>query len=153
MVNNNVIHMVDVGADPGVLVNNTTYPISISDRTDSDVAISLDKFDTENTRVTRDELYAISYDKMGSVIESHKLVLEDKTADKAAHSLAPSANTADTPIILTSGLTNGETYARYRLDPDNIIEAKRRLDDLDHVGAHIDAEDLQPARGKDGGRG
>jgi hypothetical protein len=130
MVNNNVIHMVDVGADPAVLVNNTTYPIAMSQRDDSDVAISLDKFDTENTLVTRDELYALSYDKIGSVIESHKLVLEDKTADKAAHSLAPSANTSDTPLIMTTGLSNGETYARKRLDPENIIAAKRALDDL-----------------------
>ncbi|MCX6277672.1 MAG: hypothetical protein NT004_06225 [Bacteroidetes bacterium] len=130
MVNNNVIHMVDVGADPEVLINNTTYPIAISGREDEDVTISLDKFDTENTRVTRDELYALAYDKMGSVIEAHKLSLEDKTADKAAHALAPLVGTGNSPIILTTGASNGETYARHALSPDDLIMAKRKLDDL-----------------------
>lgn len=130
LVNNNAIHMVDIGADPDVLVNNTTYPIAISSRDDEDISIGLDKFDTENTKVTRDELYAISYDKMGSVLESHRLVLEDKTADKSAHSLAPSVHTSDTPIIMTTGSSDAGTYARKRLKVDNIISAKRFLDDL-----------------------
>jgi hypothetical protein len=122
--------MVDVGADPEVLINNTTYPIPISARDDEDVTISLDKFDTENTKVTRDELYALSYEKMGSVIENHRLVMEDKTADKAAHALAPNVDTDGTPVILTTGSSNGFSIARKMLDPDNLITAKRRLDDL-----------------------
>ncbi len=130
LVNNNVIHLVDVGADPEVLINNTTYPIAVVSREDEDVAISLDKFDTKNTAITDDELYAISYDKMANVITQHKEVLEEKTADKAAHALAPSVDSAETPIILTSGTSNGETYARKRLIPQDIIRLKKKLDDL-----------------------
>lgn len=130
LVNNNSIHMVDVGADPEVLINNTTYPIPIVSREDEDVAIGLDKFDTENTRVTRDELYALSYDKMGSVIEGHKLVLEDKTADKSAHSLAPNIHSTETPLIMTGGSSDAGTYARKRIRPQDVIAAKRALDDL-----------------------
>jgi len=130
LVNNNAVHMVDVGADPEVLINNTTYPIPIVSREDEDVAVGLDKFDTENTRVTRDELYALSYDKMGSVIEGHRLVLEDKTADKSAHSLAPNVSTSDTPIIMTAGASDAGTYARKRLQVAELITAKRYCDDL-----------------------
>jgi hypothetical protein len=130
LVNNNVIHLVDVGADPDVLINNTTYPIAVVSREDEDVAISLDKFDTENTSVTDDELYAISYDKMSSVITQHKEVLEEKTADKAAHALAPSVSTDDTPIVLSTGASNGETAARKRLTPKDIIRLKKKMDDL-----------------------
>ncbi|NPV35084.1 MAG: hypothetical protein HPY80_00290 [Bacteroidales bacterium] len=130
LVNNNVIHLVDIGADPEVLINNTTYPIAVVSREDEDVAISLDKFDTKNTIITDDELYAISYDKMANVITQHKEVLEEKTSDKAAHALAPSVNSAETPIILTSGTSNGETYARKRLIPQDIIRLKKKLDDL-----------------------
>lgn len=130
LVNNNAVHMVDVGADPDVLINNTTYPIAITSRTDEDVAVGLDKFDTENTKVTRDELYAISYDKMSSVIESHRLVLEDKTADKSAHSLAPLVHGVNTPIVMTTGSSNSETYARKRATMNDIITLKRNLDDL-----------------------
>lgn len=131
LVNNNAIHMVDVGVDPNVLINNTTYPIPVASRTDADVSISLDKFETENTSVTADELYAISYDKINSVIEDHKEALSEKEVRKAAHSLAPQTNTANTPIILTSGVSDGGTYQRKRLSPNDLIDAKKALDDLE----------------------
>lgn len=128
--NNNVIHLADIGADPAVLVNNTTYPISVSQRTDGDVTISLDKFDTENTAVTRDELHGLPYDKGASVIEQHKEVLVEKTADKAAHSLCPLVATANsTALIMTDGASNGATNPRKRMQPSQIIAAKKFMDD------------------------
>ena len=41
---NDVIHMIDVGGDPDVLVNNKTYPLTIQEITDNDAVFSLDKF-------------------------------------------------------------------------------------------------------------
>ena len=61
IVNNDVIHLVEVGVDPDVLINNTTYPIPLQALEDKDIAISLDKFQTKVTPVTDDELNAISY--------------------------------------------------------------------------------------------
>jgi hypothetical protein len=129
-VNNNTIHLVDIGADPDVLVNNTTYPIAGAQRTDVDLAIALDKFDTENTIITDDELYALPYDKSGSVIEQHREVLEEKTAEKSIHSLCPLEDTASTPIIMTSGDATGYSNNRKRLTVNDIIKAKRELDNL-----------------------
>ena len=37
LVNNDVIHLVDVGVDPDVLVNNTTYPIDLQALDDADL--------------------------------------------------------------------------------------------------------------------
>ena len=48
----NIIHLVDVGVDPDVLINNTTYPIPIKAIDDADIPISLDKFQTEATPIT-----------------------------------------------------------------------------------------------------
>ena len=53
---NQVIHLVDIGADPEVLINNTTYPIGYSELEDGDIAFNLDKFTTVATKVTDDEL-------------------------------------------------------------------------------------------------
>ena len=39
-VNNNVIHFTEIGGDPDVLVNNTTYPLNIQELSDTDNAIS-----------------------------------------------------------------------------------------------------------------
>lgn len=77
VVDNDVIHLVEVGVDPEVLVNNTTYPIPLQALSDKDIAIQLDKFQTKVTPITDDELYAISYDKMSRVKESHGNAIND----------------------------------------------------------------------------
>lgn len=99
---NDVIHFVNIGGDPTVLINNTTYPIGVENLADADKAISLDKYQTKATRITDDELYAISYDKMGSVIERHKEAMEEKKYARALSALAPAGDTADTPVLVTA---------------------------------------------------
>jgi len=128
IVNNDVIHLVEVGIDPDVLVNNTTYPIPLQALDDKDIAISLDKFQTQVTPITDDELYAISYDKMSRVKESHANALNDSKFQKAAHALAPQKNTAKTPVIATTGEDDGT--GRKRLTREDIIALKAKFDKL-----------------------
>jgi len=66
---------------PTVLINNAVYPIATSGRQDEHVTVSLNKYDTENREVTRDELYAIAYDKEGDVNLELKEELEEQTTD------------------------------------------------------------------------
>ena len=102
---NQVIHLVDIGADPEVLINNTTYPIGYSELEDGDIAFNLDKFTTVATKVTDDELYAITYDKIAVVNKKHKNAILAKKFAKATHALAPQSHTAATPVLGTSGAT------------------------------------------------
>ena len=69
-VDHNRLHIASAGIDPKVLVNNTTYPISVIGRDDEDNEIRLDKFETENTIVRRPEALEYSYDKLESVRRS-----------------------------------------------------------------------------------
>ena len=126
---NDVIHLVDVGVDPDVLVNNTTYPIPLQALEDKDIAVKLDKFQTKVTPITDDELYAISYDKMARVKESHSNALNDAKFTKAAHALCAKNNTAKTPILTTTGERDAET-GRLRLTPNDLVEMKRALDKM-----------------------
>lgn len=126
---NDVIHLVDVGVDPDVLVNNTTYPIPLQALDDKDIAIKLDKFQTKVTPITDDELYAISYDKMARVKESHGNALSDAKFTKAAHALCAQKNTAKTPVLKTTGERDAET-GRLRLTPNDLVEMKRALDKM-----------------------
>lgn len=126
---NDVIHLVDVGVDPDVLVNNTTYPIPLQALDDKDIAIKLDKFQTKVTPVTDDELYAISYDKMARVKESHGNALSDAKFTKAAHALCAQKNTAKTPVLKTTGERDAET-GRLRLTPDDLVAMKAALDKM-----------------------
>lgn len=133
LVNNDIIHLVDVGVDPEVLINNTTYPIPLQALEDSDIAIELDKFQTKVTPITDDELYAISYDKMSRVKESHSNAINDAKFAKAAHALCPSANTKKTPVLVTTGERDAAT-GRLRLTPGDLVRMKAELDAL-HVPA------------------
>ncbi|MDH1883959.1 MULTISPECIES: hypothetical protein [Empedobacter] len=102
---NEVIHLVDIGADPEVLINNTAYPIGYSELEDGDIAFNLDKYQTVATKVTDDELYAITYDKIAKVNEKHRLAILTKKFGKAIHAIAPKSKSIDTPVIGTSGAT------------------------------------------------
>ncbi len=129
IVNNDTIHLVAVGVDPDVLINNTTYPIPLQALDDADVAIKLDKFQTKRTPVTDDELYAISYDKMARVKESHGNAINDSKFAKAAHSLCAKQDTATTPVLKTTGEADPVT-GRLRLTFNDLVELKRALDNL-----------------------
>ncbi len=98
-----VIHLVNMGVLPAVLINNTTYPIPVTAQTESDVPVTLDKYQTEVTPITDDELYALSYNKMDKVRSRHGLAIQIKKTQKAIHALAPASNTTAMPVLLTTG--------------------------------------------------
>ena len=124
-VQNDVIHLVDIGADPEVLVNNTTYPLEIENLEDGDIAVSLDKYQTKPTRVTDDELHALTFDKMASVVERHKEAFSETKFSRAIHSIAPAKHTAKTPVILTSGEATDD---HKRMTRSDIIALKKAFD-------------------------
>lgn len=125
---NDIIHLIDVGGDPDVLINNTTYPIPIQDLEDGDVAISLDKYQTKATRVTDDELYACSYDKMASHKERHGEAILVNKFKKAIHALAPQKDSALTPVVLTTGANDN---GRRRITTKDIIALKDKFDKME----------------------
>jgi hypothetical protein len=120
-----VIHFVEIGGDPTVLVNNITYPLGIEKLEDADRAVSLDKFQTLPTRVADDELHSLSYDKKASVVERHKDVLKEKIYSRAIHAIAPTSNAAATPVITTTGAA---TDGRKAMTLKDIVRLKRTFD-------------------------
>ncbi|AND63648.1 hypothetical protein V3Q90_02080 [Flavobacterium oreochromis] len=126
---NDVINMADAGFDPNVLVNNTTYPIKITQRTDTPLSFELDLFETENTLVRNPEIVELSYDKMESVLYGHRMALQNKTALKAAHAYSPDEDNQFTPIVRTTGSDNGEGFKRLLVE--DILKLKRKFDLMD----------------------
>lgn len=128
---NDVIHMVDVGGDPEVLVNNKTYPLQVQKLEDGDAVFKLDKYQTKPTPVTDDELYALSYDKMTSVKERHGEAILEKKYAKAIHALAPDKKETKTPVLRTTGeVEGGATTGRRTLRREDIIALKREFDKM-----------------------
>jgi hypothetical protein len=130
-VENDAINLTKIGADPNVLINNTTYPIPVSGRTDTPIVITLDKFDTENTAITKDELYALPYDKTGSVLSRHRIRLEEDTAKYGMFNVAVNGDSPTTPVIPTTGSTSDIVTGRKDFSPKDLRKLKHRLDLLD----------------------
>lgn len=124
-VENDVIHFVNIGGDPTVLVNNTSYPLEIEDLEDGDKAVTLDKYQTKPTRITDDELYSLSYDKKTTVIERHKEAISEKKYSRALHAISPKENSGATPVILTTGEASEGRKIMTRKD---IIRLKKAFD-------------------------
>ena len=124
---NNTINFVDLGGDPDVLVNNSSYPIAVQSLTDANKAITLDKYQTKPTKVTDDEVRGLSYDKKSSVIERHREAVDQEKYARALHAIAPSQNTANTPVLETTGAAyNG----RKRLTVQDVVNLKEKFDKL-----------------------
>jgi hypothetical protein len=126
-VNNDVINFNTIGADPNVLINNTVYPIATAGRLDDSVPVSLFKMETTNTEITDDELFALGYDKRSSVMAQHLNALKVASIKLGAHSLAPNADTTNTPVIRTTGTLTGGFRAML---PADLITLKNRCDVL-----------------------
>lgn len=130
LVENDAINLTEVGIDPNVLINNTTYPIAVTQRVDNPLRIELDLFETENTLVRNPEVIEYSYDQLESVLMGHRNVLRSTTYEKAAHAFAPYEDTLKTPVILTSGVAVADG-SRLRLAMVDILLLKERYDDID----------------------
>ena len=127
-VNNDIIDLTQIGADPIVLIDNNTYPINTSGRVDDSTPVKLKKFETENTEVTADELVALPYDKLGSVQQQHRLTLEDTTGEYALHSMCAHTDSTDSPVLETTGEDDGN--GRKRMTSADIITMRGKLNKL-----------------------
>lgn len=107
-VDNDTIHFVELGGDPKVLVNNTTYPLGVATLADADKPVALDNYETEATAIGDKELDTISYDKLGSVKERHKEIVAAKIVAKALHALAPQTHSPEAVVNLTTGAVADE---------------------------------------------
>lgn len=125
VADNNTINFVNLGGDPSVLVNQTSYPIGVEKLEDANKAITLDKYQTKATTVTDDEARGLSFDKKASVVERHIEAVEQKKFSRALHALAPDADTKATPVIVTTGETDGN---RKRISVKDIIALKSKFD-------------------------
>ena len=123
---NDVINLVDVGVDPEVLINNTTYPIGVTDQNDTNIPISLDKYQTRATGVSDDEIQYIAYDKIRLVQRKHKNTVMKVKHAKATHALAPNSHQAETPVIETTGADDGT--GRKKMLKADILNLKRAFD-------------------------
>lgn len=135
-VNQDTIKIPKQGKAPKVLINNTQYPIIKNERDDSHVVISLNKFDTENTVVTEDELYATPYDKVSDVQQQHRETLEDETMEYGLYGLAPTENDEANNLFVLETTGENDGTGRKRLTTKDLrsLQAKMNKKGIDKKG-------------------
>ncbi|GGA84653.1 hypothetical protein GCM10008015_26790 [Flavobacterium palustre] len=135
-VNQDTIKIPKRGAAPQVLIDNTNYPIVKNERDDSHVIVALHKFDTENTIVTEDELYALPYEKTSDVQEQHRETLEDTTAEYGLWGLAPQANdeAKNLFVLVTTGEDDGTGRLKLTTKDLRNLQAKMNKAGIDKNG-------------------
>ena len=116
MVEYNKINLSQVGADPEVVKDNATWPLTPTSRTDSGIELPLATFDTKPIHVTNVEELETSYDMCQSVVAQHAAALRTKAMLSAAYNISPASNSAATPVLPTTGNDRGDgnkalTYA------------------------------------------
>lgn len=110
MVDNNAINLAECGADPEVVENNNTWPLTPAQRTDTGIRIPLATFDTKPTHITNVEEMETNYNKAESVSKQHSNTLYKKACMSAAYNISPASHTSDTPVLKTTGAANSSGY-------------------------------------------
>jgi hypothetical protein len=128
MVDNDVINLAEAGADPTVLKNNTTYPITSAVAADTPLALALDYYDTNSTIVRNAIAVELAYDQRALYASKHQKALLKKVGQDAAYVYAPTQTNAGN-LNLVLNLAGGDSFI------DGIIDLRKHYDSVDHSGS------------------
>jgi hypothetical protein len=127
LVNYDKINFAEAGADPNVMKNNTTYPISATVASDTAKEITLDFYDTDSTVVRNAVAIELSYDQRTLYANKHKKALMKRIGRDAAFAYAPTQNdSANFNTVLNLG--NSDSII------DAIIDLETAYNEFDDDG-------------------
>ena len=98
------------GSAPTVLVNPSSFPLTIAQRTDDTIEYSVDLFATAPIHIEDVNLMVINYDKRKDVLEDHVNTLNTAIANKMAYTWAAGLLVADGNVLKTTGAARPSTY-------------------------------------------
>lgn len=107
VLNGSVVHIPTAGATPAVVKNRSTYPASVTRRTDVDITYALDVYTTDPIHIPRAEELEVSYDKMGSVLDEHVNALGQVMGDDLLIKWLTNSGT----VLRTTGSASAEALA------------------------------------------
>ncbi|MCA0234944.1 MAG: hypothetical protein LCH81_01025 [Bacteroidetes bacterium] len=129
-----VVHIPQSAGPSPTIVNNSTYPLTVVQRGDTDVTYALDRFSKAPTLITDIDKAELSYDKMQSVIDEQIGSLLDDVGTWMLYRWALSLpnttafRTATSGTATRPGSAPGATGNRKRAIEADIIAAKQAFD-------------------------
>ena len=132
------VHIPNAGAKPTVVVNRSSLPATIAQRTDNDLTYNLSEFSTDPTLITNIDELQISYDKRMSVNGNNIAVLSEITGNYIAN-IWVSDPTGATRTVLTTGTATATSL------PPSATGTRKQITVLDiaNLGKQLDT-DLMP---------
>ena len=121
----NIIYIPRTSFNPDVLINNTTYPIALQAYSDDNVTVQLDKYQTKVTTLSDDQVIGAAYARIDAATGGHVRSINTKKFQKAIHAIAPSSDSANTPVVAATGTAVGGVN---QLTYDDLITLKDKLD-------------------------
>lgn len=124
------VHVPQSGSNPTVVVDPVSFPLTISQRTDTDLTYDLKQYAFEPTLITNIDELQISYDKRQSVIGQQMSTLTDRIGTEVAISWAASgaANIVETTGAATGGLPPSGTGTRKKVELVDVANLAKKLD-------------------------
>lgn len=132
-VNDHTVHVPQAGSAPTITKNRSSFPATISERTDSELTYNLDKYDVEPLLVRGLDTVELSYDKRTSMLRQSKATLLEYVSMDTLKKWVPSG----VQTVKTSGASEaahapsatGNRKAMTRADVMSI----KRIFDTDNV--------------------
>lgn len=124
------VHLPQSGANPTVLLNPTSFPLTIAGRTDTDRTYSMDRYALEPTIIDNLDALQVSYDKKNSVIGQQIRTLVERIGTQVAYTWTA---TGASNIVYTTGaagtsLAPSATGTRKAVDLADIAKLAKKLD-------------------------
>jgi len=130
----NVVHIPNSGAKPAAEINRSSFPATITERTDVDRTYNVNSFTTDPIRVRNFEEIQTSYAKRSSVMGQHIETIKESIGVHTLYNWAADATEVAGRIITSTGaatakLPNGTaTGTRDLVTMDDIRSAAAMLD-------------------------
>ena len=93
------VHIPNAGNPSNVVKNRTTFPATVTARTDVDLTFDMDEYTTDPIKITNADKAELSYPKRNSVLKQDKAALAKAVAEDFIYKWSP----ADTYTIETTG--------------------------------------------------
>jgi hypothetical protein len=125
----NIIHIPITTFRPGVLINNTAYPIALVAYDDTSMTVQLDKYQTKVTTLTDDQINGSSYDQIDSITKSHRDDITESKFAKAIHSIAPQSAVVNKTFVIQCTGDEVTAGGRRKMLWKDLVAARKAMND------------------------
>ena len=132
-VNNNSVELPHAGTDPTIVIDRSSFPGTISQRTDAATQYILEELSSNPTHLQYSEELTVAYNKRQSIMQQHITALADKKGDRCTYGWAKGVDAAHRVVTTGTGTRNsdapGSTVSTVKkLTKANLLAGKLILD-------------------------